>query len=109
MSAMVLRTGSKTRKLTDAELISLAAWLWDHHSIVIDWLAFREADEAAMVAPESDLDPDPTADIERFLLLPEGEKAIWITLAESNYLTVCLLLGDHIRPVREPAEGGGQA
>lgn len=114
MSAMVLRTGSKTRKLTDSELIRLACWHWRQAAICRQWEEawadgyagpeLGEGDGAATTIIDGDA-------LERtlteFLSLPREQKAFYITVAETNHFTVCGIFGDHVRAIAEPAPEGG--
>jgi hypothetical protein len=111
MSAMVLRTGSKTRKLTDRELIRLAVWHWHQDEITRGW--------QQVWLNESQCGPESVADLiagdamerleTQFTILPLEQKAHWITVAEACYFTVCMILGDPSRSLPEPVAEGGPA
>lgn len=109
MSAMVLRTGSRTRKLTDRELIRLACWHVRNAAAVISHI--REQTDALAYGTEPPEPPEVQAtefDWEeseaQFAALPAATQDFWRTVAECNYFTLCTMLGDHGRFVGE--EGG---
>lgn len=102
MTAIKLQTGSRTRPLTEREVLTLATWLAETHenANVVGDSRYEQVYDAR-------IDTDFNAKIAAFEGRPDRYRAYWLETARRAAVNVCAMFGDPITIIGEPSHAGG--